>query len=139
MALRPKLLPLLAVAAALVSGVLVGRATAQTAEPGTGADPLVSKSYVDQAALFRVVEVPAGQVIIGEAGTELVLRAGQATAIVSPQGGLLDVSGGNDTPQGAQIPANHLIVIPRSDGRGFKATTDLVLMVKGRASVGPAQ
>lgn len=139
MALRPRFLPLLVVAAALVTGVLVGRATAQTAEPGTGADPLVSKSYVDQAALFRVVEVPAGQAIIGEAGTELVLRGGQATAIVSEQGGLLDVSAGIDTPQGAQIPANHLIVIPRSDGRGFKATTDLVLMVKGRASVGPAQ
>lgn len=139
MALRLKFLPLLAVAAALVAGGLVGRATAQTAEPGTGADPLVSKSYVDQATLFRVVEVPAGQVILGEAGTEMVLRSGKATAIVSPQGGLLDVTGGTDTPQGAPIPANHLIIIPRSDGRGFHAVTNLVLMVKGRVSIGPAQ
>lgn len=139
MALRLKFLPLLAVAAALVAGGLVGRATAQTAEPGTGADPLVSKSYVDQSTLFRVVEVPAGQVILGEAGTEMVLRSGKATAIVSPQGGLLDVTGGTDTPQGAQIPANHLIIIPRSDGRGFHAVTNLVLMVKGRVSIGPAQ
>lgn len=129
--------PLLVVAVALLSGVLVGRVTAQTAEPGSSADPLVSKSYVDQASLFRVVDVPAGQRIIGEAGTEIVLRGGQATAIVTQQGGLLNVSAGTDMVQGAKIPPNHLIIIPRSDGRGFQAETNLVLMVKGAATVSP--
>ena len=135
MPFRSKLLTGLLVVAALASGVLAGRVTAQTTEPGTGADPLVSKSYVDQAALFRVVNVPAGQAIIGEAGTEIVLRGGTATAIGGELGGLLDATAGIDTPAGAVIPPNHLIVIPRSDGRGFRAAADLVLMVKGRATI----
>lgn len=134
MAHRSRLLSLLVVAG-MAGGVLAGRVMAQTAEPGTGGDPLVSKSYVDQVALYRVVAVPAGQYVIGEAGTEMVLRAGQATAVVSELGGLLDVTAGIDTPGGAEIPPNHLIVIPRSDGRGFYAATDLTLMVKGRVTI----
>lgn len=130
-------LPLLVACVALFSGVWFGRVTAQTPEPGSSADPLVSKSYVDQMTLYRIVNVPAGQSIIGEAGTEMVLRGGKATAITTAQGGLLNVSAGHDMVQGMEVPPNHLIIIPRSDGRGFKATTDLILMVKGPASVQP--
>ncbi len=125
----------LLVAAALLVGLAAGRVMAETAEPGTGGDPLVSKSYVDLVALYRVVEVSAGQKVIGEAGTELVLRGGRATAIDSALGGLLDVTAGTDIRGGSRIPANHLIVVPRSDGRGFQAETDLVLMVKGRVTI----
>lgn len=134
-----RFLPLIVALSALVSGVWFGRVTAQTPEPGSGADPLVSRSYVDQMTLFRVVTVPAGQTIIGEGGTEIVLRGGKATAITTAQGGLLNVSAGTDMTQGEEIPPNHLIIIPRSDGRGLNATTELVLMVKGPAAVGPAK
>ncbi|OTA40650.1 MAG: hypothetical protein A6D92_14785, partial [Symbiobacterium thermophilum] len=130
--------PLLVVAAllsGLLTGLLVGRVAAQNAEPGTGGDPLVSKSYVDLVALYRVVEVPAGRKVIGEAGTELVVRGGQATAIDSALGGLLDVTAGTDIRGGTRIPPNHLLVVPRSDGRGLFAVTDLVLMVKGRITI----
>lgn len=130
-----RLLPLLVIMVALVFGLWMGRVTAQTAEPGSSADPLVSKSYVDEVALFRVVNVPAGRQIIGEGGTEMVLRAGVATAITSEQGGLLDASEGVDVPHGQEIALNHLMVVPRSDGRGFQALTDLVLMVKGPAEI----
>ncbi len=134
-----RLLPILVALAALLSGVWLGRVTAQTNEPGSAADPLVSRSYVDQLALFRVVSVPAGQVILGEAGTEMVVRGGKATVVTTPQGGLLNVSAGLDMQQGEAVPPNHLIVVPRSDGRGFHAQTDLVLMVKGPAKVGLPQ
>lgn len=134
-----RFLPVLVALVALVSGVWFGHVTAQTPEPGSSADPLVSKSYVDQLSLFRVVTVPAGQAIIGEGGTEIVLRGGKATAIVTEQGGLLNVTRGVDMKQGEEIAPNNLIVIPRSDGRGFKAETDLVLMVKGPAVVGPSK
>lgn len=158
-----RFLPAFVALAALTSGIWLGRVTAQTPEPGSSADPLVSKSYVDQvlAALpnkayvdqavtalatkeqvglwtaFRVVTVPAGQAIIGDGGTEIVLRGGQATAVTSAQGGLLNATSGKDMTKGEIIPPNNLIVIPRNDGRGFLAVTDLVLMVKGPASIGP--
>lgn len=130
-----KFLPLFVTLVALFSGLWLGRVTAQTPEPGSSGDPLVSKSYVDEMSLYRVVNITAGQTIIGEGGTELVLRAGIATAITSDLGGLLDVTSGADIKQGQQIPQHSMIVIPRSDGRGFKAVTDLVLMVKGPAQV----
>lgn len=128
-------MPSLLAAAALITGLLVGQVMAQTAEPGSGGDPLVSKSYVDMVALYRVEEVPAGHTVVGAAGTELVLRGGRATAVVSELGGLLDATAGADIRGGARIPANHLIVVPRDDGRGFYAETDLVLMVKGRITI----
>jgi len=133
-----RFLPFLVALVALFSGVWLGRVTAQTNEPGSPADPLVSKSYVDQWTTFRIVTVPAGQVILGDAGTEMVLRGGQATVVTTPQGGVLNVSVGVDMQVGEAVPPNTLVVIPRSDGRGFRAVTDLILMVKGQATVVPA-
>lgn len=172
-----------AVAAALslmAVGFWAGNAAASGNKPGSAADPLVSRSYVeeliedlkngwqsqvaglaektyvdqkiaavaqntganvankeyvdqqiDKRMAFEVVDLPAGHRIIGSAGTEIVLRGGKAIAITSPQGGLLDATAGTDIPQGANIPPNHLLVIPRSDGRGLLATADAILMVKG--------
>lgn len=117
------------------AGFWFGKATAGTTEPGSSADPLVSKSYVDQMTLFRVVNVPAGQAAIGEAGTEIVLRGGRATAIASNLGGILDATAGVDLPQGEQVKPNHLLVVPRTDQRGLLAQSDLVLMVKGNLTV----
>ncbi|MEW8977003.1 MAG: hypothetical protein AB2385_01250 [Symbiobacterium sp.] len=138
MAHRSRLLWLL-VAAGIAGGMLAGRVMAQGSEPGTGGDPLVTRSfveqYVEEMAVYRVVNVSKGQRVIGEAGTEMVLRSGRATAIVSELGGLLDATQGIDTPGGAEIPKNHLIVVPRSDGRGFYAETNLVLMVKGKITI----
>jgi hypothetical protein len=109
----------------------LGRASAETGEPGSASDPLVSKSYVENVSRFQVVNVPAGARFVAEGGTEIVLRAGQARAVASDQGGILDVTGGTDLAQGATVVKNHLLVVPRTDGRGLQATSDLVLMVRG--------
>jgi hypothetical protein len=168
-------------------GFWIGAANAATAEPGTTADPLVSKSYVDQlvASLasksyvdqvtsgaaskayvdqavsvlndhsyvdqavapkadkeyvdgktsFAVVSVPQGSTLLGQSGTEIVLRGGKATAVVTAKGGVLDATGGTDLYQGQAIAPNHLLVIPVSDGRGLTAQTDVILIVKGSYTV----
>ena len=145
-------------------GFVYGRASASTADPGSAADPLVSKSYVDQMVAgladkayidgrlaevaskgyvdgktgFQVVTVPKGASLIGESGTEIVLRGGKATAIVSAKGGVLDATGGFDMFQDQAVAPNHLLIIPVSDGRGVLAQTDLILIVKGTYTVKPA-
>jgi len=168
-----------AAVALLGAGFWAGIVSASGKDPGSAADPLVSKSYVDEVAAnlqqslqsqltrfaektyvderlkeaaqnqsqgvdrdyvdsrlaFQVVELTAGQQIIGYAGTELVLRAGEAIAITSPQGGVLDATAGTDLAQGYPIPKNHLLVIPRSDRRGLVATKPSVLMVKGNYEI----
>ncbi len=100
-------------------------------DPGTAEDPLVAKSYLDQLVRLQVLELEAGAVLRGEAGTEMVLRAGRAAAITTPQGGISDLTAGRDIQAGEAIPANHLLLIPRSDGRGLKALTDIVVLVRG--------
>lgn len=122
----------------LATGFWFGSVSASTSEPGSAGDPLVTKGYVDALMLFQVVNVPKDSQLVGEGGTEIVLRAGQGVAVASANGGLLDVSDGVDLAQGAQVKMNHLLVVPRTDGRGVLAKTDTVFMVKGPYTVKPA-
>ena len=137
---------LIAVGAAVV---LLG-STAVFSEPGSESDPLVTLSYVDNTISnlksyidekvgnaasssyeLKIVELKKGQFLIAKAGTEIILRGGKATAIVSNLGGLQDVTEGLDLSQGASIPAYHLLLVPRDDGRGVYCTTDAIFMVRG--------
>lgn len=138
MRLKSVLLAGAAVVILVGSGFWLGGVAAETGDPGSAVDPLVSKSYVDQQVKaladqtsFQVVNLPKGSTLVGESGTEIVMRAGQVTVLASPLGGLLDVTGGRDLPQGYLAEQNHLLVVPRADGRGVQANHDSVLMVKG--------
>jgi len=122
----------LAVAVALM--VVVG-ARASSPEPGSAADPLVSRSYVDEQVGLRIVVLEPGQVLECAAGTEIILRTGQAVAVGSEAGGLSDVTEGRDVADGERISANHLLIVPRADGRGLRAVTRVIVMVRGAAEV----
>lgn len=121
-------------------------------EPGSAGDPLVSLSYLEGKIVelklyidkkttgssstegkdaWVVVEVPEGQSLICKDGTELILRAGEAEAIDSVLGGLTDVTQGQDLKKGNKIPKNHLLIIPRDDGRGAYCKKDSIFLVKG--------
>lgn len=130
---------------------------ASTKEPGSKEDPIVTLSYVElkleqlkdyvdqksfssnqpntgdsvQSQTLEVVELKKGQNLIAGAGTEIILRSGQAVAIVSSLGGLSDVTEGKDLKKDEKIPANHLLIIPRADGRGIRALTDCFVLVRG--------
>lgn len=107
-------------------------------------DPLVSLSYLNQrlaevengntkggSAPLKILELKPGQSVIGAEGTEMILRSGKAKAITSENGGLADLTGGKDLPSGSKIPQNHLILLPRSDGRGMKSETKTIIIVRG--------
>ena len=131
---------------------------------GSQSDPLVSVSYINQQLLprisnyieqrlagedaqlgsdsasgnnrhFEVVSVAAGRRLIGESGTEFILRDGRGTIIASNLGGVSDTTNGVDLAQDAAIPLNHLLIVPRSDGRGLNITADALVMVRGRYSI----
>ncbi|MDD4569556.1 MAG: hypothetical protein PHE70_05470, partial [Tepidanaerobacteraceae bacterium] len=117
------------------------------AEPGSDSDPLVTKSYVDKVVLnmkqyvdamsggsmsFEIVYIEKDQRIIGDKGSEIILRSGIATVVDSGNGGLADITAGKDTIDGENVIQNHLLIVPRDDGRGVKAETDnVVLLVRG--------
>ncbi len=121
--------------------------------PGTVNDPVVTKGYVDEqiaklggggstgavtATKLEVVSVPAGTILMADAGTEVVVRSGKAAAYSSDSNGISDVTAGVDIKSGASVPANHLIWFPR-EGRGIQvqagATGSLIVLVKGPYSL----
>lgn len=140
--------------------ILMG-ARVSFSEPGTQSDPLVTFSYVETKIeelkkyinekvgesdgttstvnTWQVIEVLGGQSIIGKSGTELILRSGKGKSIsnisTGKQGtidnGLTDVTDGKDLKMGDSVPKDHLLIIPRDDGRGVDCSLDSVFLVKG--------
>lgn len=128
-------------------------ATAVFSEAGSNDDPLISLSYlnnsIEQIKTYidnkianinggtsssnelEVVELEKGQFLLGYTGTEIILRSGKGKAVVSDLGGLSDVTAGNDIGKDLNIPPNHLLIVPRDDGRGVYVTTDAIFMVRG--------
>lgn len=108
---------------------------AYAAEPGTEGDPLVTRSYIESVVYpqtrFQVVNVSAGKSVICSAGTELILRMGTCSVIGTQKGGLSDVTMGFDLADGTVVQGNHLLIAPLDDGRGVKASSDCILMIKG--------
>ena len=123
--------------------LLVACAILTVAVLASGDDPVVSLSYLNDVfmpkvetkirdhAVFTVVTVTRGKTFCAKEGCELILRSGEATAIAAPNGGLSDTTDGIDLGSKTTIPANHLLIVPRDDGRGFQAKTDVIIMVKG--------
>jgi len=107
-----------------VYGEMLRQASAGGAiPPQAGAQP---PAVVPFTALF----VPAGRILVAEAGVEVILRSGQATVIAGPNG-LVDITAGLDIANGEQVSQNHLLLVPASDGRGLLFSTDAWIMIKG--------
>ena len=141
------------------------RLFASNATPGTEADPLVSRSYVDEqinqvktmmanissdggsnntnnsqdqitaAQTFTPILLKTGQIMIGGEGTEIIPRSGTTTAYSEVPDGVSDVTDGADIANGKVLQLNHLLIVARSDGRGVKAARDSWVLVKGSYTI----
>ena len=80
--------------------------------------------------LLQVVRFKSGQTVIGEVGTEILWRIGSAVCVSPGSPGLIDVTTGGDLPNGGSLQPNHLYVVT-IEGRGFKTTSDCVILIKG--------
>ncbi|MDR3294709.1 MAG: hypothetical protein LBT26_02605 [Clostridiales Family XIII bacterium] len=112
--------------------------------PGSEGDPLVTKSYVDQKLaetenVFTPLEIKAGGKLTGAEGAEIILRSGEAVAIGSEDNGVADLTSGQDLMSGAAVGQNHLLLIPRNDGRGVEAVTDVWILIRGAYSLQEAE
>jgi uncharacterized protein with PhoU and TrkA domain len=84
---------------------------------------------------YEIITAKAGQMLIGDEGTEMILRSGDATIVSGAQGGVSDLTAGLDLTQGAFVPKNHLLLSPRKDTRGMNFITDAVVIVRGDYSL----
>lgn len=133
------------VAAALL--LVTVYAFADTVQPGSENDPVVTQSYVDAkiqalkdsqgsgSVGFQTKELTAGQKLIGKEGTQIILRSGDAKVIGNAANGISDITIGKDVMNGAAVSTNHLLLIPRDDGRGITAVSDIWVMVSGGYTV----
>ncbi|MFI2857122.1 hypothetical protein ACH6EH_08250 [Paenibacillus sp. JSM ZJ436] len=131
-------------------------------QPGTADDPVVTKSYVDQQIqkalggggatpnpaeptapavdpnAVNIVTLKPGQILIGKAGAEFIVRSGLAVIYTQDQDGVADLTDGKDLVNGETAPKNHLLSFPR-DGRGIQVkqgqSQSLVVMVRGGYAV----
>lgn len=113
----------------------------------SGEDPVISLSYLNEifmpkvetkikeTAVFTVATIAKGKTFQAKEGCEFILRGGEATVIASKNGGLSDTTDGVDLTDKEVVPANHLLIVPRDDGRGFSAKTDVIILVKGAYEV----
>lgn len=155
--LKPKILIPAAVGAALIGLTAV----AVIATPGDGNDPIVTLSYINDTVIpslkeyvdskiasapqtptgssssYNLVNVKAGQKIIGSEGTEFVLRMGSGTIVATANGGVADLTDGTDLADGSPIPANHNLLSPKNDSRGLHMSTDGIILIKGTYTVIP--
>jgi len=72
---------------------------------------------------YAVVRLQAGHMLLGDTGTEFIVRTGQAYIVSSPENGVPDVTDGVDLKADTLIPRNHLLLIPR-EGRGVRVNAD---------------
>ena len=84
---------------------------------------------------YTPVHALAGQTIIGGEGTEIILRSGISTAWVHGPNGLSDVTTGSEVMGNEQIRQNHLLIVPRADGRGVRAVTECWFLIKGTYTI----
>lgn len=84
---------------------------------------------------FALVNIKAGYSIIGDEGTELVVRSGAGKIVATSQGGVADLTLGIDLANSADAPLNHHLLVPRSDKRGIEFSSDAIVLVKGTYSV----
>ena len=122
---------LLLAAGAVLGWLGKGFAASDMPPPGSEGDPLVTRAYVESRLKMHVVELAPGQALKGFSGTEIILRGGQATIIDSELGGICDATAGIDLRGGEAVPSNHLLIVPRDDGRGIRAQSSVIVMVRG--------
>lgn len=120
-----------------------------SSQPGTANDPVVTKSYVDQAIKnvvsgstsgntsgttsgststtpstttedeLKIVVVKPGKRLIAGAGTEFIVRSGKAVIYSEDANGVADLTQGEDLSSGTAVTNNHLLSFPR-EGRGIE-------------------
>ena len=98
----------------------------------------ISDISVASAGSYTYVALKNGQTLMAKSCCEVILLDGTATAVitssvnVSAGVGIRDLTSGNVVINGALIPANHYMVIPKADGRGFVVSSDTAaVLVRG--------
>ena len=90
----------------------------------------LSGGSTSAGGVFQIVNLKAGQTVVGTAACEFLLRTGTAVCVSDTAPGLIDTTDGSALAGGKNLTTNHLY-LATIDGRGVKASTDVTIMVRG--------
>ena len=94
-----------------------------------------SGSGTGTGAVFQVVTLSKGDVLVGDVGCEVMLRIGTARCVSDSTPGLIDVSEGGTLNNGQNLVTNHLYMVTIST-RSVEATSNTVkVLVRGPYTV----
>ena len=82
---------------------------------------------------YEVLHLTENALLLSETPCEIILRSGHAAAYLGGNdNGLADLTDGGELMEGDGLVANHLMMIPRGDGRGVRITSaEAYIMVRG--------
>jgi hypothetical protein len=86
---------------------------------------------VTEDAGYETVSVAVGKRLMGTDGTEIILRAGKGVVYITGKDGIADLTTGQNLVTGDKVQTNHLMVVPRGDGRGIVVSEAAWFLVKG--------
>ena len=132
---------ILSVVCLLAAMVLAMTGIAAAASAGSAEDPLITYSYLNDTFKkeilseanggFVLVTMSRGQTLMGDVGTEVLLRVGTASCKASSAPGLIDTTDASTLNHGASLVKNHLYMMTIED-RGVTATAATVkVLVRG--------
>ena len=105
--------------------ILAGKDTEFTGE--TSLLPGYTIGYLEQEP-----ELEAGKTVTFSESAEFIIRRGSANIVdPSKQNGIPNLTTGKDDANNAKAGLQQLYLVPRDDGRGIVAKTDLIIMVRG--------
>jgi hypothetical protein len=111
--------------------------------PGTDSDPLVTKSYVENyvrdalasagktGLQWQIKNLSVNEEFICVAGTNFIVRTGSAVVVDPTGSGIPDLTSGVNVANGKPATRDHLFIVPRSDGRGIRAQSPVIIMYLG--------
>lgn len=91
-------------------------------------------SYVEKGT-FKPVSANTGQLIIGDEGTEIILRVGSALIFSEVDNGVVNITTGRELLNGDRVDINNKLIVPRDDGRGVFVTEDSWFIIRGNYSI----
>lgn len=82
---------------------------------------------------YEIVRVTEGMRLLAGGSCDIMLRSGTAVVIAPlASQGISDYTTGNEILDGEEITINHMLLIPRGDGRGILITSDeAYIMIRG--------
>lgn len=101
------------------------------AEPGSEQDPVITKSYLENFYKWQIITLKEGQKLNLDLSVEMIVLSGEVEAVSTETGGIIDVTKGAELKNKEILLPYHLILSPKSDGRGIKANKDSEILIKG--------